>query len=74
MNLCNDYEKHLEAYGRLKEKLQQVLPAEVRADTIQGIAAYEKRLQKKLAEIHTVAEQGQIDISDQLQDFALRQA
>jgi hypothetical protein len=74
MNLCNDYEKHLEAYGRLKAKLQQVLSAEVRSDTVQGIAAYEKRLQKKLAEIHTVAEQGQIDISDQLQDFALRQA
>jgi hypothetical protein len=44
------------------------------AATIQGIAAHGKRLEKKLAEINMLAEQGQIDITEQIQDFIHRQA
>jgi hypothetical protein len=74
MTLCSDYERQLETYERLKDKLQLALTAEMHTATLQGLAASGKRLQKKLAEITTLAEQGHIDITDQIQDFIQRQA
>jgi hypothetical protein len=74
MTLCNDYERQLETYERLKDKLQLALTAEMHTATLQGLAASGKRLEKKLAEITTLAEQGHIDITDQIQDFIQRQA
>ena len=61
-------------YERLKDKLQLALTAEMHTATLQGLAASGKRLEKKLAEITTLAEQGHIDITDQIQDFIQRQA
>ena len=68
------YERQLETYERLKDKLQLALTAEMHTATLQGLAASGKRLEKKLAEITTLAEQGHIDITDQIQDFIQRQA